>query len=229
MTRTSWVWLPRALGALALLVGTAAVAQAQNATITGKVTSDQGRPIEGANVFITELGLSVGSNAAGNFTILVPGARVRGQTVVLRVRAIGQRPDTKPVVLRPGAITQNFVLSADLNRLSEVVVTGVTGATEQTKAPFAISRVSADQMPVVGVNPLTQLQGKVAGAQIVSASGRPGSSPSVILRAPTSINASGRSQEPLYVVDGIIITGGLPDLNPEDIEAVEVVKGAAAA
>ena len=229
MTRTSWAGLPRVAAVAALLCGTAAVAQAQNATIQGKVTSDQGRPLEGANVFITELGLSIGTNAAGNFTIVVPGARVRGQTVILRARAIGQRPDAKSIVLRPGAITQNFALTADLNRLSEVVVTGVTGATEQTKTPFAIARVTSDQMPVVGLNVLTQLQGKVAGAQIVSASGRPGSSPSVILRAPTSINASGRSQEPLYVVDDIIINGGLPDLNPEDIESVEVVKGAAAA
>jgi TonB-linked SusC/RagA family outer membrane protein len=229
MTRTSWAGLPRVAALIALLTGTAAVAQAQNATIQGRVTTDQGRPIEGANVFITELSLSVGTNAAGNYVITVPGARVRGQTVVLRARSIGQKPDAKPVVLRPGTITQNFALEQDANRLSEVVVTGVTGATEQTKTPFAISRVTSDQMPVVGPNPLTQLQGKVAGAQIVGASGRPGASPSVILRAPTSINASGRSQEPLYVVDGIIITGGLPDLNPEDMESVEVVKGAAAA
>ena len=229
MTRTSLAGLPRVAAAIAMLLGTAAVAQAQNATIQGKVTSEQGRPLEGANVFVTELGLSVGTNAAGNYTLTVPGARVRGQTVVLRARSIGQRPDTKSIVLRPGVITQNFEMAQDLNRLSEVVVTGVTGATEQTKTPFAISRVTADQMPVVGVNPLSQLQGKVAGAQIVASSGRPGASPSVILRAPTSINASGRSQEPLYVVDGIIINGGLPDLNPEDIESVEVVKGAAAA
>jgi TonB-linked SusC/RagA family outer membrane protein len=211
-----------------MLVGTAAAAQAQNATIQGKVTTDQGRPIEGANVFVTELGLSVGSNAAGNYILTVPGARVRGQTVMVRVRSIGQRPDSKAIVLRPGVITQNFEMAQDVNRLSEVVVTGVTGATEQTKTPFSITRVTADQMPVVGLNPLTQLQGKVAGAQIVSASGRPGAAPSVILRAPTSINASGRSQEPLYVVDGIIINEGLPDINSEDIESVEVVKGAAA-
>jgi TonB-linked SusC/RagA family outer membrane protein len=229
MTRTSWAGLPRVAALFALLTGTAAVAQAQNATIQGRVTTDQGRPIEGANVFITELSLSVGTNAAGNFVITVPGARVRGQTVVLRARSIGQKPDAKPVVLRPGAITQNFALAQDVNRLSEVVVTGVTGATEQTKTPFAIARVTADQMPVVATNALTQLQGKVAGAQIVASSGRPGAAPSVILRAPTSINASGRSQEPLYVVDGIIINASLPDLNPEDIESVEVVKGAAAA
>jgi len=135
----------------------------------------------------------------------------------------------KPITIATGSQSVDFALAKDVTRLNELVVTGVTGATEQTKTPFAISRVTADQMPVPAVNPLTQLQGKVAGAQIVSASGRPGASPSVILRAPTSINASGRSQEPLYVVDGIIINGGLPDLNAEDMESVEVVKGAAAA
>ena len=132
MTRTLWAGLPRAAAVLALLTGSAAIAQAQNATIQGKVTTDQGRPIEGANIFITEMNLSVGSNAAGNFTITVPGARVRGQSVTLRARSIGMKPDAKPIVLRPGVINQNFVLAADVNRLSQVVVTGVAGATEQT-------------------------------------------------------------------------------------------------
>ena len=132
MTRTSLAGLLKVFAVLALLAGTAAIAQAQNATIQGKVTSDQGRPIEGANILITEMNVSVGTNAAGNYTITIPGARVRGQSVVLRARSIGQKPDAKPIVLRPGVITQNFVLQADVNRLSLVVVTGVTGATEQT-------------------------------------------------------------------------------------------------
>jgi TonB-linked SusC/RagA family outer membrane protein len=229
MTRTSCERLLRIPGVLALLAGTAALAQAQNATIQGKVTSDQGRAVEGANVFITELGLSVGTNAAGNYTIVVPGSRVKGQTVVLRTRSIGQKPDAVPVVLRPGVITQNVALVADVNRLSQVVVTGVTGATEQIKVPFAVSRVDEKDMPVAGVNPLSQLQGKVPGANIQSNSGRPGAQPAVLLRGPTSINASGRSQDPLYIVDGVILQGPLPDLNSMDIESIEVVKGAAGA
>ncbi|MCU0625343.1 MAG: SusC/RagA family TonB-linked outer membrane protein, partial [Gemmatimonadaceae bacterium] len=192
----------------------ATAAVAQNAVISGRVASDQGRPLAGANVFITELGLSVGTNEGGNYTITVPGARVRGQTVVLRARAIGQKPDAKSIVLRPGAIRQDFVLAQDVNRLSQVVVTGVTGATEQIKVPFSVARVDEKDMPVAGVNPLTQLQGKVPGASIVSNSGRPGAQPAVLLRAPTSINASGRGQDPLYIVDGV---------------SVEVVKGAAGA
>lgn len=229
MTRTSWAGLPRAVAVLALLGGTAAMARAQNATIQGKVTTDQGRPLEGANIFITEMNVSVGSNAAGNYTITIPGARVRGQTVVLRARSIGQKPGQASIVIRPGVINQNFALEADVNRLSQVVVTGVAGATEQTKVTFALARVDSADMPVSGVNPLSQLQGKVAGAAIVSSSGRPGAQPSVLLRGPTSINASGRGQEPLYIVDGVILNGPLPDFNSLDIESIEVVKGAAGA
>lgn len=229
MTRVSWKQGRQALAVLGMLVGTASVAAAQNAVISGRVTSDQGRPLAGANVFITELNLSVGTSESGNYTITVQGARVRGQTVVLRARAIGQKPDAKSIVLRPGTIRQDFVLAQDVNRLSQVVVTGVTGATEQVKVPFSVARVDEKDMPVAGVNPLTQLQGKVPGANIVSNSGRPGAQPAVLLRGPTSINASGRGQEPLYIVDGVILQGPLPDLNSLDIESVEVVKGAAGA
>jgi TonB-linked SusC/RagA family outer membrane protein len=229
MTRVSWKQGRQALAVLGMLAGSASLAAAQNAVISGRVTSDQGRPLAGANVFITELNLSVGTSEAGNYTLTVQGARVRGQTVVLRARAIGQKPDAKSIVLRPGTIRQDFVLAQDVNRLSQVVVTGVTGATEQVKVPFAVARVDEKDMPVAGVNPLTQLQGKVPGANIVSNSGRPGAQPAVLLRGPTSINASGRGQDPLYIVDGVILQGPLPDLNSLDIESVEVVKGAAGA
>jgi TonB-linked SusC/RagA family outer membrane protein len=84
-------------------------------------------------------------------------------------------------------------------------------------------------MPVVGGNAVAQLQGKIAGANVVSASGRPGDAPAVVLRGPSSINASGRSQGPMYIVDGVVLNGATPDLNPNDIENIEVVKGAAAA
>ena len=109
------------------------------------------------------------------------------------------------------------------------MVTGVTRATEQIKLPFTVTRVDTTQMPVSGSNPLTQLQGKIPGALIVNASGRPGAAPSIVLRGPVSLNATGRTQQPLYLLDGVPLSGGLPDINPSDIENVEVVKGAAAA
>jgi TonB-linked SusC/RagA family outer membrane protein len=220
---------PRALFALALLAGSATQAAAQNAVINGRVTSEQGQPLQGANVFITELSLSVGTNQTGNYTITVPAARVSGQTVMLRVRSVGFTPQSRSVTIRAGAQTADFTLRPDVTRLSEVVVTGVSAATEQIKVPFAVARVDTSQMPVTGGNAVAQLQGKIAGANIVSGSGRPGAAPAVVLRGPTSINALGRSQGPLYIVDGVVLQGATPDLNPNDIENIEVVKGAAAA
>ena len=204
-------------------------AQAQNAVITGQVQSDQGEILEAVNVFITELNISVGTNSAGRYTITVPGERVNGQTVQVRARFFGFVPAAQPLVLTAGNHTINFALRRDVNRLSEVVVTGMTSGTEQTKVPFSVSRVEVADLPVSAVNPLSQIQGKVAGASIVTGTGRPGAAPTVLLRGPASINASGRSQEPLFIIDGVMLTGGLPDINPQDIESVEVVKGAAAA
>ena len=214
---------------LALVAGASAQAQAQNAVINGRVTSEQGQPLNGANVYITELNISVGTNQTGNYTITVPAARVSGQSVMLRVRSVGFAPQERSVTLSGATQTQNFTLRPDVTRLSEVVVTGVSAATEAIKVPFAVTRVDSSMMPVQGANPISQLQGKVPGANIISASGRPGAAPAVVLRGANSINATGRNQGPLYIVDGVLLQGSLPDINPNDIENIEVVKGAAAA
>jgi TonB-linked SusC/RagA family outer membrane protein len=216
--------------AIAILgAATPATAQAQDAVLRGKVTSDRGEAVSGANVVVEELRLGVTTNATGDFTITVPAARVRGQQIVVRARGIGFKPGSKAVTLTPGEQTVDLTLAYDVNLLEAVVVTGVQEATEQVKVPFTVSRVDASQLPVPAANPLAQLQGKVPGANIVSASGRPGAQPAVLLRGPTSINAAGRGQDPLYIVDGVVINGNLPDINPNDIESVEVVKGAAGA
>lgn len=215
--------------ALLLSVSTAEVASAQQAaTITGRVTAEGGQPLFGANVTIEALAISVGTNEEGRYTMAIPGARVRGQQVLLRVRSFGYVPEQKTITLEGGSQTHDFALRQDVNRLSSVVVTGVTAGTEIKKLPFTVAQVSAEDMPVPGANPLSQLQGKVPGANIVSSSGRPGAAPAVILRGPQSINAQNRGQDPLYIIDGVVSQGGLQDINPQDIESVEVVKGAAA-
>jgi TonB-linked SusC/RagA family outer membrane protein len=218
-----------AIAVAALLLPGATKAQAQTATLTGVVKSEIGEPLENANVMITDMAISVATNAQGRYTITVPAERLRGQTAALTARAIGYKLVSKPIVLSAGTITTDFDLQRDVNRLSDIVTTGVSGATEQKKLGFAVGQVSDADMPVPGANPLTQIQGKVAGANIVSASGRPGAAPAIILRAPQSLNASGRSQEPLLLIDGVVSSGSLADINPQDIESVEVVKGAAAA
>lgn len=216
--------------ALAVAIGVApAVAQSQGAVLTGRVVSDQGQPVSEANVYITEMNVSVATNQAGNYTITIPAARLRAQPIMLRVRAIGFLPSSQQVTLRGGTQTVNFQVRRDISQLGQVVVTGVTAATQQIKLPFTVTRVDSTLMPVAGSNPITQLQGKVPGALIVNASGRPGAAPSVVLGGPTSLNATGRSQQPLYLLDGVPIQGGLPDINPNDVESVEIVKGAAAA
>jgi len=226
-------------GVSALLVAAfpARAVQAQNATITGKVVSEQGRVLASANVVIQELVISVGTNAEGRYTLVVPGSRITGQSVAIRARAIGYLPSVRTITVTPGAQTVDFTLREDINRLAEVVITGVTGATEQTKVPFAVSTVTAaDLEKVPAGNPLTALAGKVPGANIVSASGRPGASPSVMLRAPTSISTAGVGASPVYIVDGVTLSdqlantggGGLSSINVNDIESIEVVKGAAA-
>ncbi len=207
-----------------------ALAHAQAAIITGRVISDQGQPLAGANVFLPELNISVGTNQTGAFTITVPGTRVQGQSVSVRARAIGYQPSpSTPITLSAGTQTVNFNLAKDLTELSAVVVTGVTKATEQIKLPFTVSRLDSSQMPVSGSSPIAQLQGKIPGATIVAESGRPGTAPSIVLRGPVSLNATGRTQEPLYLLDGVPLQGSLPDINSSDIENVEIVKGAAAA
>jgi TonB-linked SusC/RagA family outer membrane protein len=225
-------WMARTSVAFGLALATLAplaVQAQQQATLTGRVTDEGGQPLDGATIFVAELNAGTLTNAQGRYTLVIPAGRVRGQEVSVQARFIGYTAETKRVTISGGSIETNFALKQDINRLSQVVVTGVTGATEVKKLAFTVSQVTAADMPVAGANPLAQLQGKVPGANIVSSSGRPGTAPAVILRGPQSLNASGRGQGPLYIIDGVVSQGGLQDINPQDIENIEVVKGAAAA
>lgn len=213
------------LAGLASTVLLAGTAYAQGAVITGTVKSEQGMNLQGANVLINELNVSVGTNDEGVYRITLAPERVRGQTVQLRVRSFGFQPQQRAITLTAGTHTQNFELKVDINRLSEVVVTGVTGATETKKLAFTVDKVDQSTLPVPANNALQSLAGKVTGAQVVMPSGKPGASPDIVLRGAKSLNLS---LDPLVIVDGIVLAGGMSDLNPQDIESIEVVKGAAA-
>ncbi len=213
-----------------VLTASAARAQNQNAIITGKVLSEAGQPLEFANVYINELTVSVPTNNQGVYTINLAAARVQGQAVNLRVRAVGYQPGVVAIRITAGTQTHDFSLKKDINRLSEVVVTGSIEGTERAKVPFSVGRLTAEDIPVPALNPVTALQGKVAGMRVASTSGQPGSSPEILLRGPTSINASGRTTGPLLIVDGTILRNqSLNEIGGLDIESVEVVKGAAGA
>jgi TonB-linked SusC/RagA family outer membrane protein len=218
------------VGALILLAGVGAAAEAQNTVITGTVTSNVGQPLPNANVLITEMGISVGTNAQGVYTITIPAARVNGQAANLRARAFGFQPQVRIVRITPGNFTFNFALAQDVLRLNEVVVTGVVEGVERSKVPFSVGRLSTEDMPVPALDPVRALAGKVAGVRVAQTSGRPGTTTEIMLRGPTSINATGRGSGPLIIVDNVIMNvGSLDELGGLDIESVEVVKGAAGA
>jgi hypothetical protein len=143
---------------LGVLLAAPAGAQSQAAVITGKVTSEVGQPVDQANVYINDLTISVVTNAQGVYTITIPAARVSGQQVNLRVRAIGYQPGLRPIRITGGSQTQDFSLRQDINRLNEVVVTGVVGeGVERSKVPFAVGRLTAEDMPVPALDPVQAL------------------------------------------------------------------------
>lgn len=218
-----------AVAALALWGAGAGVAEAQQTgTVQGVIVDvTTARPLAGAQVVVQGTQLGTIANQQGRYQLV----NVPAGTHTLRVELIGYTAATREITVTAGQVTTaNFQLEQTAIALQEIVATGVSGgAMERAKVPFNVSRVDATQMPVQAVTPLSQLQGKVPGATIATTSGRPGRSPEVMLRGPTSINASGRGQGPLVIVDGVVLgAGGLDDINPADIESVEVVKGAAA-
>ena len=218
------------LTALGLSAVVSAPAWAQAATFRGKITSEKsGEPLVGAAVQVGELGLSVLTNAQGTYVLTVPAARVNGQTVTLSARAIGYKSIARVVsALSAGERTVDFALAADINKLEEIIVTGVMEGVERAKVPFAVGRLTTEDLPVAAGNPLTLLAGKVAGVRVAMTSGFPGSTPEVQLRGPRSINADNRGQGPLIIVDDAIMNvGSLQELGGLDIESIEVVKGAA--
>src|SRR2546426_560285 len=224
---------------LALVAVSFGEAQAQSAVITGKVTGRQGEALGGAIVVIDEFSAAVATTTQGTYTLTLAPERTKGQTVTLRARYIGYSPGVKQVTLTPGTQTQDFELKFDPMTLDAVVVTGVAEATEAKKLTFSVGHVDAQTLnQAPGVSALGSLEGKVAGARLISPSGQPGGEPTIRLRSATAITSpsacgatlcpSSETSGPLIIVDGTITHHGLADINSEDIERVEVVKGAAA-
>ena len=224
---------------LALLSAVSGDAQAQSAVITGKVTGRGNEALGGATVLVEGLGISAGTAQSGTYTLTVPADKAKGQTVTLRARYIGYQAGTKQITLTPGTQTQDFELKFDPMTLDVVVVTGTAGGTEIKKVPFAVSQVDRSQLQEApAVSALGSLEGKVAGVRLIDASGAPGGEPIIRLRSATALTSksactsqpcpSTNVSGPLIIVDGTITRHGLADINSQDIDRVELVKGAAA-
>ncbi len=234
-----------ALAALAATIGGAAQARAQEGvTVSGRVTSDLGVPVASVSVAIRSLGVGAMTRDDGRYQFVVPSARVSGQTAVLEARRIGLKPDTAVITLTAGSnVTHDFVLTANPLQLGEVVITGA--GTQTTAERIGTVRTSVDSALITRSNEtniVNALAAKAAGVNVTSQSGSPGSSASIVIRGLNTIQGTG---QPLFVVDGTPIdnttmstTGNVgstdapnraSDINPDDIESVEILKSAAAA
>lgn len=185
--------------------------------VSGIVTDADGMPLPGAN--IVEKGTTNGVTADfdGKFSI-----DLSNDSAVLVVSYIGFA--TKEITVN-GQSTFDISLEESAAGLDEVVVVGY-GSQKKSQVTGAISSVSSEdiqEVPVVSVD--QALQGRAAGVDVIASSNAPGSGATVRIRGINSINAN---NDPLFVLDGIPISGGLSDINPNSIESMEVLKDASA-
>lgn len=206
----------------------AAPAFAQTGRVEGRVTSElDGTPVAGARIRIVGTALTAVTDPNGAYNI----PDVPSGTYSIRVAALEFRSRTaaNQVIAADQTLTLDFALTVIPFSLDEIVVTGVSDETQVAKLPFAVGRLSGEDIPVPASNAVESVRGKIPGVHIVRAQGTPGSAPSVQLRGSASINVEGRSNEPLYVVDGVVLGGSMVDIDGLDVQSIEVVKGAAGA
>ncbi len=190
---------------------------AQDRTVTGKVTAtDDGSGIPGASIAIKGTSKGTSTDADGNFKITVSGS------AVLTFSSIGYLSQDIPV----GNKSQiNVSLSSDTKALTEVVVVGY-GTQKKSQMTGAISSVGSKEIQELPITNARQaLQGRAAGVDVVQPGSKPGAGPQIRIRGRRSFNAS---NDPLYVVDGIPLSSGIDDINPNDIVSMEVLKDASA-
>ena len=193
---------------------------AQERAISGKVTAaEDGTPLPGVNVVLKGTTNGAVTDADGNYKLSVSGS---GGVLVFSF--IGLK--TSEIEIGDRSVI-DIALSLDVTQLSDIVVSGVAGATSREKLTVSVTKIGAERLNnVTAFSLATSLSGKVAGIRISNPSGAPGGNADVLLRADNNLNNVGSS--PLIMIDGMIMTGSLADINADDVESMEVIKGAAA-
>ena len=191
--------------------------QEQKITVSGNITDNDGGALPGVNITIKGTTVGTSTDFDGNYKL-----NVDSEDAVLVFSFIGYV--TKEIEV--GNKTNiNVVLSEDVTGLDEVVVVGY-GTVKKSDVTGALSSVTSEELneiPVYNVN--QALQGKAAGVDIVNTGFSASSSPMVRVRGNRSIKAN---NDPMYVIDGIPIEAGIGEVNPMDIESIEVLKDASA-
>ncbi|TRZ43085.1 SusC/RagA family TonB-linked outer membrane protein [Robertkochia solimangrovi] len=202
---------------------------AQEKTISGTVTDQDGLPLPGANVSVKGTARGTQTDFDGNYSLSASVGEV------LTFSYIGQKSEERTVGT---SSTINVQLMADSQALEEVVVLGyaTTNKAELTGSTVQLNAEAIEQAPVASVDQV--LQGKVAGLVITNSSGTPGSTTDIRIRGISSITAG---NEPLYVIDGVPVVNNnvsatssgsslspLASINPNNIESMTVLKDASA-
>ena len=202
--------------------------------ITGRVLDDSGEPLIGVNVRVEGTSIGTITNIDGNFSLEAPAGSV------LSISYVGYTPQTVKVT---GQNTYSVQLASDTKLLSEVVVTALCIKREQKALSYNVQQVKSDELTQIkDANFVNSLNGKVAGVTINTSSSGVGGASRVVMRGTKSIEQSSNA---LYVIDGIPMynfggggdtefgskgaTEAIADINPEDIESISVLTGAAAA
>lgn len=239
-------WLFAMLFALLIVP---AAAMAQGATITGRVTDEAGSGLFGASVLIPSMNVGTITRADGTYALIIPAGRFQaGQQVQLRAQQVGYQAQTVGIALTAGTITQNFQLTVDPLRLEEVIVTGAGLTQRAERLGTARSTVSSDMLQRANEpNVITALAQKAPNVVTTQSSGEAGASTAIRIRGTSTLAGTG---QPTIVVDGVPInnatrmsgSAGTPgsalggttstnrafDINPDDIESIEILKGPAA-
>ncbi len=191
---------------------------AQNRTISGTVSDESNLPLPGATVLVKGSKSGTSSDFDGKYSIIA------NQGDILVFSFVGYRATEITIGT---SNTVNVAMESDTETLEEVIVTGTAKGKSIKELSFAIGQVKNELLENVPANTAAgALQGKISGITISSSGGQPGNNVSIQLRTANSI-ATG--QDPLIILDGVILEGGLADINTEDIDRMEVVKGAAGA
>ncbi|TAD85672.1 MAG: SusC/RagA family TonB-linked outer membrane protein [Bacteroidetes bacterium] len=244
-TRFGSRFLHAGLLQLFLLFSAALAAQV---TLKGKVTDLNGNGVPGATVVLRNVAGGTATDPDGNYQFT---AAISPGSYTLVFSAIGLKTTEKRITVAGNSVTTDVSLTEDVLALDQVIVTGTSSGTTKKQLGSYIATVKAEDLTKGAPgNVLQALQGKTAGAQITQNSGDPAGGMSVRLRGISSISGS---SEPLYIVDGVIVNNAtnrvtntqgnydgantvgtvgqnrMVDINPADIERIEVLNGAAAA
>ena len=214
---------------LALAALAAPLAAQSGTTVRGVVTDAQTRtPLPNVTVSIVGTRQATTTNDQGRYLLL----NVPAGIYVFQARRLGYGGGSRDNVRVGGdSVIVDLTLNANALSLEAVTVSATVDPTSGIKSPYAVNSINSEMMPVPATAAMsTMLIGKVAGVNVIQASGAPGSGSYLQLRTPSSIE---KDNGPLFVVDGVVLNSQqsvtTQDIEAMNIESIEVIKGAAAA